>query len=202
MRNLFLACGLLLSANAAASEDPVAIVEDTTTQLADLVENNRAHYEKNPGELRQDVKSILLPRTDTVYTARLVLGRHGRELNREQIEAFAEALADQLLRGYASALLDYSLRDRVEVLPLSGDNSERMTRVRTRVKLDGGNRAPIDYIFRKPDGEWLVFDVIVEGISYVATFRNQIGQEISRDGFDALMERLRTGELELEVEGD
>jgi len=88
----------------------------------------------------------------------------------------------------------------VEILPLAGDNDERSTRVRTRVRLDSGNRAPVDYVLRKAGDEWRVFDVIIEGISYVATFRNQISEEIRRDGFDRMLARLKAGDIEVEVE--
>ncbi len=192
---LFLAMGL-------AAEEPPEIIEDTTTRMIDLIEENRALYEEDAERMREDIREVLMPRIDTLYSARLVLGRHGRGRDEDEILEFADALAEQLLRRYATALLEYDLRDRLEILPMTGDNTERMTRVRTRIRLDGGNRAPMDYVFRKTEGEWLVFDVIVEGISYVATFRNQIGEEIRRHGFDGLMERLRRGEIDLDVEDE
>ncbi len=192
---LFLAMGL-------AAEEPPEIIEDTTTRMIDLIEENRALYEEDAERMREDIREVLMPRIDTLYSARLVLGRHGRGRDEDEILEFADALAEQLLRRYATALLEYDLRDRLEILPMTGDNTERMTRVRTRIRLDGGNRAPMDYVFRKTEGEWLVFDVIVEGISYVATFRNQIGEEIRRHGFDGLMERLSRGEIDLDVEDE
>jgi phospholipid transport system substrate-binding protein len=190
----------LFLASSLAAEKPSDIIEDTTSRMIDLIEENRSVYEEDAERMREDIREILMPTIDSVYSARLVLGRHGRGLETDEVQEFADALAEQLLRRYASALLEYDLRDRLEILPMSGENTERMTRVRTRIRLNGSNRAPMDYVFRKVDGQWLVFDVIVEGISYVATFRNQIGEEIRRHGFDGLMDRLRRGEVELEVE--
>ncbi len=192
----------LLFAAGLAAEEPREIIEDTTTRIIDLIEENRAVYEEDAERMREDIRGILMPRIDTLYSARLVLGQHGRGVDTDDVQEFADALAEQLLRRYASALLEYDLRDRLEILEMSGDDTDRMTRVRTRIRLDGSSRAPMDYVFRKTEGEWLVFDVIVEGISYVATFRNQIGEEIRRHGFDGLMERLRRGEIDLDVEED
>jgi len=183
----------------AAYDDPVELVRDTTTELFDLVETNRAEYEQNPELLQERLVDILEPRTDMLYSARLVLGRHGRGLEREKIEAFAEALSSLLMRRYASGLLEFRSREQVEILPLAGDNSERMTRVRTRILLDSGERAPVDYVLRERDGRWLVFDVIIEGISYVSTLRNQIGEEIRREGFDSMLERLGSGEIDVDT---
>lgn len=198
IRALMLATALVVSLPALAQE-PREIVSNNTERVVEMIEENRSHYEENPDALREDIREILMPTIDIVYSARLVLGSHGRGLDEEQIEAFAEALGDQLLNRYATALLEYDLRDRFEILPERGENTERMTRVRTRIKLEGSNRAPMDYVFRKNDGSWQVFDVIVEGISYVSTFRNQIGEEIRRDGFDKMLERLESGEVELDV---
>ncbi len=190
----------LFAGAALAAEDPVSTITETTDELARTIEDNRKAYRDNPQDLRRDVKSILLPTIDQLYSARLVLGRHGRDKEREQIEAFSDALANQLLDRYATALLDYNLNERVEVLPLKGDNSDRQTRVRTRVELDNGERAPVDYVMRRTDDGWKVFDVIVEGISYVATFRSQIDQEIRQSSFESVLERLETGRYEVEVD--
>jgi phospholipid transport system substrate-binding protein len=191
---------LCIGAPALAFDDPVELVQRTTTELFELVEANRDDYQQNPQLLRDELVQILQPRTDIIHSARLVLGRHGRGLEREQIEAFAEALSNVLMNRYASGLLQFRSREQVDILPLAGDNNERMTRVRTRIRLDNGNLAPVDYVLRRSNDEWLVFDVIVEGISYVATFRNQIGEEIRRDGFDRMLARLQSGEIDVDIE--
>lgn len=202
MRTLILGLALLLTTPALASNDPVELIRQTTIELFELVEDNRELYQQQPELLREELERILRPNTDMIHSARLVLGRHGRGLEREQVEAFADALSDQLMRRYATGLLEFRSREQVEVLPLAGENTERMTRVRTRIRLDSGSRAPVDYVLRKRDGQWMVFDVIIEGISYVATFRNQIGEEIRRHGFDRMLERLQAGEIDVDVEID
>lgn len=200
MRALLLATLVLASSQLLAADDPVSVIEGKTTRLATMIDNKREQYLEDKRTFKRDVRSVLLPTIDTVYSARLVLGRHGRGKERERIEAFADALAGQLLDRYATALLDYDLHDRIEFLPLAGDNTERATRVRTRVRLDNGSRAPVDYVMRLTDEGWKVFDVIVEGISYVATFRSQIDQEIRRTSFENVLGRLQSGQFQLDVD--
>ncbi len=199
MRALLLTI-LLLAAGQSIAADPVSVIQETNDELAQLIDDRRETYSEDPEALRDDIKAILLPTIDQIYSARLVLGRHGRGKEREQVEAFANALADQLLNRYATALLDYDLNDRVEILPLAGDNTERQTRVRTRVRLDNDERAPVDYVMRKTEEGWQVFDVIVEGISYVATFRSQIDREIRQSSFEKMLERLESGQYQVEVD--
>lgn len=196
---LILACAWAVPAVADTS-DPVELIRETVSEMFALVDENRSEYEADPSLLEAELRERLLPRLDTIHSARLVLGRHGRGLEREQVEDFAEALAELLMSRYATGLLEFRSRDQVEILPLAGDNDERSTRVRTRVRLDSGNRAPVDYVLRKAGDEWRVFDVIIEGISYVATFRNQISEEIRRDGFDRMLARLKAGDIEVEVD--
>lgn len=200
MRALLLTLLLLAAGQSFAADDPVSVIQETTDELAQLVDEKRSAYRDNPEALKDAIKEILMPTTDQLYTARLVLGRHARGKEDEQIQAFADALTNQLLNRYATALLDYNLNDRVEILPLAGDNTERQSRVRTRVKLDNDQRAPVDYVMRKTDEGWKVFDVIVEGISYVATFRSQIDQEIRQSSFEDMLERLQAGEYEVSVD--
>ena len=184
----------------AQATGPVEIIRNTTATLFELVNDNRSAYESDPTRLRCDIRDILLAQIDVVYSGRLVLGRSGRELSRDKVVEFSNALSDLLIGRYADGLLEFQTRDQVEILPLAGDNTERMTRVRTRVHLDNGEQAPVDYVFRFAEGQWKIFDVIVEGISYVATFRNQISEEIRSTGFDATLERLKRGEIEIEID--
>lgn len=200
MRTAILTILLFFAGQTLAADDPVAVIKNTTDELARLIDDKRAAYREDPQALKSDVKEVLLPTIDQTYSARLVLGRHGRGREREQIKDFAQALTNQLLDRYATALLEYNLSDRVEILPLAGDNTERQTRVRTRVELDEGQRAPVDYVMRKTDEGWQVFDVIVEGISYVATFRSQIDQEIRESSFEDMLERLESGRYEVSVD--
>jgi phospholipid transport system substrate-binding protein len=194
---------VLISGLALAADAPADIVRRTSDQLFELIDANRAAYQAEPARLQDEVRRYLLPHVDTQYSARLVLGQHGRGLDAEKLQAFARALSDLLVRRYADGLLEFKSRDQVQILPDQGGNTERMTRVRTKVRLESGSEAAVDYVFRRQDGTWRVFDVIVEGISYVATFRTQIGEEIRRDGFDRVLTRLESGELQLkEAEHD
>ncbi|MEM7055141.1 MAG: ABC transporter substrate-binding protein [Pseudomonadota bacterium] len=191
---------LAITAATAWAQSPDEIVRTTTAELFAAVDADRTHLEQNPDQLIDLTYQILVPRIDTVYSGRLVLGRSGRGLEQEQIERFADNMSDMLIRQYADALLEFQTRDQIEVLPMGGDNSDRMTKVRTRVRLSTGARTPVDYVFRNTDQGWKIFDVIVEGISYVTTFRNQIGEEIRQHGFEGMIERLESGQVEVDVD--
>ena len=106
-------------------------------------------------------------------------------------------MSNLLIDRYAQGLLQFSSKIKLHVLPQRGELNEKLTRVKTRVTLPDGGEAPVDYAFRKtPDG-WKAFDVVVEGISYVTTYRNQIMPEVQANGIDSVINRLNSGQLQL-----
>lgn len=191
----------LLSQPSWAEQAPDVFIEELTKELYALVDGNRQAYESDIGALKADVNDRMRQHIDAVYSARLVLGRHGRGLETQKVEAFADALGTSLMDEYATRLLDFDSRNTVEVMPLEPNQDPRRTRVRTRLRLDNGSIMPIDYVLRQQNNRWLVFDVIAEGISYVATFRNQIGEQISQQGFEATLAGLQKGEVVLDADG-
>jgi len=134
---------------------------------------------------------------DQEYSARLILGRAGKGVTEEQLNAFSQAISTVLINRYADGLLGFRSDEQVQILPLKGNNTDKLTRVRTRIKLENGGYAPVDYAFRKTDQGWKVFDVTVEGISYVITFRNQISPQVQSEGIDNVTEEIRLGNLKI-----
>ena len=178
-------------------DDPATLVSNTTNRIFNLVADNLETYEANPESLRALVRTDLIPLLDVHYSARLILGRAGRGIEKEKVDAFAEAMINLLVNRYSTGLLHFGSKDQLLVLPQRGELNEKLTRVRTRVRLPKGGEAPIDYAFHKTPEGWKAFDVIVEGISYVTTYRNQIMPDVQANGIDSVIERLNSGELEL-----
>jgi phospholipid transport system substrate-binding protein len=193
-------CALLLGAPAAgaAADDPAELVRQAAGHVLDQLAAREDEFRADPERLADVVREDLLPLLDVRYAARLILGREGRGASDAQINAFADAMSEILISRYSDGLLEYREREQLEVLPLRGELDERMTRVRTRVRLLNGKFIPVDYVFRKTEQGWKAFDVIIEGISYVATYRNQIIPQVKQEGLDAVTNRLRRGELKLE----
>jgi len=182
----------------ADERDPVTIIEETTTQILQTLDSRREEFTAEPELLRAVVREDLLPLIDLDYSARLILGRAGRGVSPEQLNAFSEAMSHVLINRYADGLIEFRSDEQVEVLPMKGNNTEKLTRVRTRIKLENGGFAPVDYSFRRTDGGWKAFDVTVEGISYVITFRNQISPKVEAEGIDKVTEDILAGNIRID----
>jgi phospholipid transport system substrate-binding protein len=136
---------------------------------------------------------------DREYSARLVLARHARGATPEQIEAFASALTDNLLRRYGTALLDFDPDVDVRVKSETPLRDGKLVRVASEVLRKGGAPVPVDYLFRAVgDDDWKVFDVIVEGVSYVQTYRTQFDEQLRSQNLDQVTAKLRKGELQVD----
>ncbi len=179
-------------AAASATQTPEQIIQSIADQLATAIDGHRAELKQNQDKLISIIDEVLLPHFDIDYASILVLGQHAREATPAQRERFAKAFYNSITHRYAEGLLDYT-RGRVKVLPFNGDLNDKRTVVRTQVVMDDGKLVSIDYAFRKSrSGDWKAYDVIIEGISYVTNYRNQVDAEIRKGGIEQLITNLET----------
>ncbi|RYD14159.1 MAG: ABC transporter substrate-binding protein [Lysobacteraceae bacterium] len=183
----------------AATPLPDQVVQGIADDLGKAIEGHQTELRADRDRLIEMIDGILLPHFDIDYASILVLGQHAREATPEQRSRFARAFYNSIAHRYAEGLLNYT-RGRVRVIQSKGELSEKRTIVRTEVVLDDGKLLAVDYAFRRTKaGEWKAYDVIIEGISYITNYRNQVSAEVRKDGLDALIVRLETqGEKALE----
>lgn len=180
------------AAPASVHQTPVEIVQSIADQLGTAIEGHRQELKQNRDKLISIIDEVFLPHFDIDYASILVLGRHAREATPQQRERFAKAFYNSITHRYAEGLLNYT-RGRVKVLPFNGDLNDKRSVVRTQVVLDDGKLVSIDYAFRKGrNGDWKAYDVIIEGISYVTNYRNQVDAQIQKVGIEALITSLET----------
>src|SRR5574337_416919 len=184
----------------ASQQTPVQIVQSIADQLASAIDGHREELKHNKEKLISIIDEVFLPHFDIDYASILVLGRHAREATPAQRDRFAKAFYNSITHRYAEGLLKYT-RGKVKVLPFNGDLNDKRTVVRTQVVLDDGKLVSIDYAFRKSrSGDWKAYDVIIEGISYVTNYRNQVDAEIRKVGIEQLIKNLETqGEKALQT---
>lgn len=186
---LLLLSASLFLASAASAESPNRIVEEAAELLATELDGRKEELAADRAALHEVINGILLPRFDRKYSAQLVLGKHWRTANDEQRQRFIDAFYNALLQRYSDGVLEYN-QDRVEILPFRGDASKPRTMVRSIVRLDDGSRVPVNYGLVKRDNGWLLFDVTIEGVSYIRNFRAELDSEIRTTSLAAVIERL------------
>jgi phospholipid transport system substrate-binding protein len=187
-----------MSANVLAVADdataPDKLVESSAKQLLEDITANREAYRKDPAKLRQAVDKYLLPNFDSEYAARLVLGKNWRTANEQQRKDFVDAFYQSMVSNYGHYLIDFT-SDRLKILPYMGKPDDTSATIRTEVRKDDGTKVPVNYTLHKTDKGWKAWDVTIEGISYVKSFRTDFGAEIEEKGLDSVIQRLRAGEV-------
>jgi phospholipid transport system substrate-binding protein len=173
----------------AGTLNPQQLIENSAKRMLAELDANRAVYKRDPAKLDALVGNVLLPNFDTEYAARLVLGQTWRTATAEQRKRFVDAFYHSLLRNYGAALIDFT-GDRFVILPYKGDPSDTTATVRTEVKRSSGDKVPVNFSLRKTPEGWKAWDVVIEGISYVKSFRTDFASEIQQKGLDDVITRL------------
>ena len=192
MKKILLVFLLFAASPTVLAQDPNEVIQSASDELATELNGRKEALAEDRDALYDLIDRILLPRFDRRYAAQLVLGRHWREATPEQRERFIDAYYGSLLRRYADGVLEFD-QDRIEILPFRGDLEKPRTVVKTMVTLEDGTSVPVNYGMVKREAGWLMFDVTIEGISYVRNFRTELNSEIQATSLDAVIDRLESG---------
>ncbi|HEY4093626.1 MAG TPA: ABC transporter substrate-binding protein [Luteibacter sp.] len=173
-------------AGATQGQSPQQVVQQISDDLSRAIEGHQAELKNDKEKLIAVIDDTFLPHFDIDYASILVLGQNANKATPQQRERFAKAFYNSITHRYAEGLLNYT-RGKVKVMPFTGDLNNKRTVVRTQVMLDDGKSVSVDYAFRKSaSGDWKAYDVIIEGISYITNYRNQVDAEIKKEGLDKL----------------
>lgn len=180
-----------VDANGVDTSDPGTLIATAAQVMLKDIDQHRAEYLKQPEKLEAVITRVLLPHFDTDYAGQLVLGRHWATASAEQRKRFIDGFYHSLLRSYSAAMAGFS-GDRLKVLPYRGEATAVSATVRTQVRKSDGATVAVNYSLRRTDKGWKAWDVVIEGISYVKSFRDDYGAQVDRDGLDALIKRLES----------
>jgi len=174
------------------AQDPTQLIQDVASNILKELDANRDAYRKDPGKVRALADKYLLPYFDTQYAAQLVLGKYWRTATADQRTRFVNAFKDSMLQNYGNALVGFTA-NRLKVQPGHVDPGSDLATVSTTINKDDGTTIPVLYVLHKtPDG-WKAWDVKIEGISYVKSFRDDFAAQIDQKGLDAVIARLESG---------
>lgn len=190
-----------LTARAEANVAPTEMLQSVTEQIFTVLKRDKTTIHEKPEHLFDLVEEVLLPHVDMEVMSRYVLGRYWRTATEEQRARFIKEFKNLLVRFYVSALLDdpsqldsllADTNGLINYKPIKLDPDTRKTIVRAEVSMpNGGPKIPVSFnLFRNKAGEWMMYDVNVDGISLVSNYRSSFAMEVKRDGLDALIARL------------
>ncbi len=178
-----------MTAHPAFAQEPYEQVEQAIVELAEAIAGREDELRNDREALYGLINNVLLPRFDRRYAAQLVLGKNWRDADESQRERFIDGFYNSLLKKYSDGVLEFD-PDRVQLLPFRGDLSKKRTIVKTNVRLSDGTKVSVNYGFAMRQDGWKMFDVSVEGISYVRNYRAEMESEIRATSLEAVITRL------------
>jgi len=183
---------LLFALGAHAQETPDALVKKTTDEVLTIIKQT-----KDQRKLIEAAEQKVLPNFDFRQMTQLAVGRAWSQANKAQQDALERAFRTLLVRTYTTALARASGDTKVEVKAAPGQGDE--TVVKTVATEPGKQPVQIDYRMVKTPEGWKVYDVTVENLSLVSTYRTSFQSEIARSGIDGLIRTIearnqKTGE--------
>ncbi|WP_238696316.1 MlaC/ttg2D family ABC transporter substrate-binding protein [Thiomicrorhabdus sediminis] len=180
-----------VSANDEVSQnDPQKMIEGLSNRIISELNTNRERYENSAAEIKVFATEYVLPFIDTPKMARYVLGKHWRSASQTQQEAFVEAFTNTLIRSYSQSLLKLNVES-VAVDPAREEKPGRVT-VESTVAQSDGNKSQVIYrlYLNKKTQKWMLYDVTVEGISMLLSYRKAYDSDIAKKGLDAVISEM------------
>ena len=173
----------------AEEQTPEQIVEQTSSELLKVINEQSERIKNEEGYVNQVINELILPVIDLQSMGKLILGKHWKTASDAQREQFIAQFKSMLIRTYAKSVADYG-HAKVKVFPPQGEQKGKRHRVKSHLDIGNGTPLQVDYVFRRKDDSWKVFDLVVDGLSLIKNFRTSFSQEISETSLDSLIERL------------
>lgn len=173
------------------SGQPETVVRATTERLDTMISERRTAFRTDRQLFHATVDQVVAPAFDFEYASQLVLGRAWRTANDEQRARFSRAFKNRLIDMYGDALLDQT--DSYEIRWLQTTTSDGGTEATVHANVVRRTGPPIQVGFalhRGPDGAWRVYDITLDAISVVTSFRGQYATVVRSQGLDGLIQRL------------
>jgi len=186
---LLLLIALIISTSVLADLAPDELVRKTADDVINELKKDKDIKVGDRAKIYKLAEEKILPNFDFKRICRLVLGKNWRSMTVDQRIIFQKEFRGLLLRTYAIALSKF--RDQtIEFKPLRMKDSDKIVLVKTEITQSGGQPINVNYALSNSTGKWLVFDIVIEGVSLVTNYRSQFSSQIKKNGIEDLLKKL------------
>lgn len=173
----------------AEGQAPDALIKSTAQEVLAIVKQDKDIQAGSQKKVLQMVDAKVLPHFDFTRMTRLAVGKHWRTATAQQKQSLETEFRNMLVRTYTKAFTVYRDQE-VEVKPLKiADGASEVT-VKTMIVKPGTPSIPVNYDMGKTADGWKVFDLIIEGVSLVTSYRSTFSEQIKKSGIDGLIKTL------------
>lgn len=187
---LILLPSMALAAGAEGLVPPQQVIEATADELLHILERDRERIQQDPAYIYRLANRIIIPHVDVQRMSRLALGKYWRRISRSQRKRFGDEFRRLLVRTYAVALKEFGRQAEIRFIPMQLEEGARDLVVRTRVVHPRGDPLALDFRMHHSHGSWLTYDIKIEGVSLVTSYRSSFARDIRQRGIEKLIARL------------
>lgn len=179
-----------------ALESPSVFLERTSNQVIKILREDHEMLQKDPERVYKIIDEYILPHLDDVTMAKLAMGKNWKNATKEQKQEFVVEFKDLLVRTYSKSLVEFK-DQQINYFPVKLEDDTYKASVKAEVIQPGGPSIPMAYRVRVKNNAWKVYDIKIDGISLVTSYRGTFTQEIRKSGIDGLLKYLRDKNSEL-----
>lgn len=174
-------CCFFIGTVFAATPNPMVMLQTISNKMVQSLRQNRPQLKSNPKLVYRLVNSIIVPHADVAGMSRAVLGRNAwNSASASQQRAFQSAFKDVVINTYESALNAYT-NETIKFNPLRESyEGKTQLQVQSYVIRQDGPPVSLNYRVVLKGGRWLLFDLNVEGVSMLQSFKAQFASQLSR----------------------
>lgn len=186
--------GLIIAAapHVWAQTSAVPMLESASNQIIHTLKENQSTLKTNHAIIHQAVERYLLPHVDTTGMSRSVLGRNAwNKATAAEKQEFTRAFTQLVVRTYSAPLAEYSGETITFSPQQDAASASRFARVNSVIKRPNGQVIPLSYALVQQGGSWRVYDLSVEGVSLLQSFRNQFSQVLQTSNMKALIAQMQ-----------
>jgi len=191
-----LLCLILLFGSAAGASEVTEIVKATIDEAFRILNDPSLQGPKKEREKREKLLNAIKGTIDFAEMSKRSLARHWRKRTPEERKEFVSLFSDLLENSYMDKI--EANRD-ARVLFVGERRAGKKVEVKTKVLTRKGLEVPINYRLKKKNGRWVVYDIVIEGVSLVSNYRTQFDKIIRKSSFEALVKDLRAKAREREA---
>ena len=181
---------LPLFQTANASDAPDAVLQAQTTRVLAALKRNHGEILQHPEQLDEMVDRLIAPVIDFPAMSKLVLGKHWKKATLRQRTAFQSTFRSLLKNTYTKSLKEYAGQNIIYFPARTRIKGNYATVYSEFVPGNGRPNIPVIYKLRQTHNQWKAYNLIVQGLSFVANYRNDFNREIQATSLDALIVRL------------
>jgi phospholipid transport system substrate-binding protein len=190
MRHFLALMAFVFAAPLAAQDGgPEALVKQMTEDVMTAIKTDKQLAAGDRQKALKLAEEKILPHVDFGEATRLAVGRAWNEATPEQKKRLVAEFRNMLVRTYSNAISAYEGQT-MKVLPVRMKQGDTDVTVRNQFARAGGKPVAVDYQMRKADGGWKIYDISVEGVSLVLTYRSEFDAIVKQQGIDGLIKRL------------